>query len=166
MNNHEATLLAKIYYQEGMRIITQCYNDSAEIHEVICRNIVGYTNLAFACEVALKVIVVNYNGAVTALPRGHKLKDLYDKLCNDIQTAISHLTVVYYNENLTNSIYTKEMFESDLQKYSNAFELSRYWYEQRETVSTKEAGIQFMSSLAKALTFLVSTIEENQNRTK
>lgn len=60
MNDHEATLLAKIYYQEGMRIITQSIKDSTQIHEVICRNIVGYTNLAFACEVALKALIVNH----------------------------------------------------------------------------------------------------------
>lgn len=108
----------------------------------------------------------NHNGAVPTLPKGHNLKGLYNQLRSDIQTAIMHLTVVDYSQKLTSSAYTNEMFESDLQKYSNAFEQSRYWYEQLETVSTKEAGIQFMSSLAKALTFLVSTIEENQNRTK
>ena len=165
MNSREATLLAKIYYQEGMRIITQCVKDSAQIHEVICRNIVGYTNLAFACEVALKVIIVNHNGTVPTLPRGHDLKDLYDKLRSDVKKAISHLTVVYYNENIANPIYTEEMFETDLNRYSNAFEQSRYWYERLEKIPTKEAGIQFILSLSKALIILVSRIEECQNST-
>lgn len=160
MNAHEASLLAKIYYQEGLQIITQSAQKSTQIHELICRNIVGCTNLAFACEVALKVLITSYNGSVSELPNGHYLDVLYKQLCSELQVAIKYVTVVKYNKSLINSVYTEEMFESDLHKFSKAFEQSRYWYERDESEPTKEAGILFISSLAKALIFLITKVEE------
>ena len=166
MSSHEAILLAKVYQQEGRRIVSQSAQNCADIHEMICRNIVGYTNLAFACEVALKVLIVCHNGAVPKTPRGHSLKHLYEQLRGDIQTAISYMTIEFCNRKLINQVYTAEMFESDLEKYSHAFEQARYWYERKEDMSTKEAGLLFISSFSEALIFLVTKMEESSELSK
>lgn len=77
MNTYEVILLAKTYHREGIRIIKQAPTEIRDVQEFIFPYIVGYTNLAFACELALKIIIVCHNGAVESLSRGHSLKSLY-----------------------------------------------------------------------------------------
>lgn len=161
MNTYEAILLAKTYHQEGMRIIKQAPTDIKDVQEFICPYIVGYTNLAFACELALKVIIVCHNGAVESLPRGHGLKNLYEQLRNDIQMAIRHITVEYCNQKLINRVYTDEEFFTDLEQYSRAFEEARYWYERKENKPGKYAGITFITSFSEALFFLINALESS-----
>lgn len=161
MSSHEAILLAKVYQQEGKRIVSQSMQNCVDMHEMICRNIVGYTNLAFACEVALKALIVCHNGAVPQAPSGHNLKHLYKQLRGDIQTAISYMTIEFCNRKLINQVYTAEMFESDLERYSCAFMQARYWYERKKDMFAKEAGILFISSFSEALTFFVTKIDES-----
>lgn len=164
MNTKEAILLAKTYHREGMRIIKQAPTDMRDVQEFICPYIVGYTNLAFACELTLKVIIVCHNGAVESLPRGHGLKNLYEQLRSDIQLAIRHITVEYCNQKLTNQVYTEVMFYDDLEKYSRAFEEARYWYERRGNNPGKAAGITFITSFSEALFFLVKALEESMKK--
>ena len=114
MSSHEAILLAKVYQREGRRIVSQSAQNCADIHEMICRNIVGYTNLAFACEVALKVLIVCHNGAVPKTPRGHSLKHLYEQLRGDIQTAISYMTIEFCNRKLINQVYRPLLMKQKL----------------------------------------------------
>lgn len=161
MNTYEAILLAKVYHQEGMRIIEQAPTNAKDIREFICTYTVGYTNLAFACELALKVIIVCHNGAVASLPKGHSLKHLYEQLRSDIQGAIQHITVEYCNKKLINQVYTAEMFSADLEKYSHAFEEARYWYERRDKNPEKSIGLAFITSFSEALFFFLTMIEES-----
>lgn len=163
MNTYEAILLAKMYRQEGMRIIKQAPTEAVGVQEFICYYIVGYTNLAFACELALKIIIVCHNGAVESLPRGHSLKNLYEQLRSDIQLVIRYMTTEYCNQKLINQVYTEEMFYVDLEKYSHAFEEARYWYERQENKSEKVAGIAFITSFSEALFSLVEGMEDNMN---
>lgn len=151
VRTQEAILLAGIYYQEGKRIIDQSAKVGTDIYQMICRSIVGYTNLAFACEVALKALVVCHNGAVERAPRGHSLIQLFEQLRSDVQTAVSYVTVEKCKQKLINQDYTHEMFKHDLDKYSHTFEEARYWYERIESAPAKEAGILFISSFAEAL---------------
>lgn len=161
MNTYEAILLAKTYHQEGMRIIKQAPTDIRDIQKFICPYIVGYTNLAFACELALKVIIVCHNGAVESLPRGHSLKNLYEQLRSDIQGAIQYMTIEYCNQKLINQVYTTDMFFADLEKFSRAFEEARYWYERRGKNPEKSVGITFITSFSEALFFLVKALEDS-----
>lgn len=162
MNTHEAILLAKTYHQEGMRIIKQAPTEIRDVREFICPYIVGYTNLAFACELALKVLIVCHNGTEDSLPRGgHRLKALYKQLRSDIQGAIQYMTVEYCNQKLINQVYTVEMFDEDLDKYSRAFEEARYWYERKEDKPKKSAGITFITSFSEALFFLINALEDS-----
>lgn len=161
MNTREAILLAKTYHQEGMRIIKQAPTEIRDVQEFICPYIVGYTNLAFACELALKVVIVCHNGDVESLPRGHSLKSLYGQLRSDIQTAIRHITIEYCNQKLINQVYTEEMFCADLEKYSRAFEEARYWYERQGNKPGKSVGITFITSFSEALFFLVKALEDS-----
>lgn len=161
MNTLEAILLAKTYHQEGLRLIKQTPTEAGDVQEFICRYIVGYTNLAFSCELALKIIIVCHNGAAESLPRGHGLKNLYEQLRSDIQLAIRYMTIEYCNQRLINQVYTEEMFYADLEKYSRAFEEARYWYERRENEPEKAAGIIFISSFSEALFSLVEGMEDS-----
>ena len=147
MDTYEAILLAKVYHQEGKRIIDEARTKAKDIQEFICNYTVGYTNLAFSCELALKVLIVCHNGAVKSLPRGHSLKKLYEQLRSDIQTAIQYMTVEYCNQKLINQVYTAEMFDEDLDKYSLA-----------------SAGITFITSFSEALFFLINALEESMKK--
>ena len=164
MDTYEAILLAKVYHQEGKRIIDEARTKAKDIQEFICIYTVGYTNLAFSCELALKVLIVCHNGAVKSLPRGHCLKKLYEQLRSDIQTAIQYMTVEYCNQKLINQVYTAEMFDEDLDKYSLAFEEARYWYERNEDNPEKSAGITFITSFSEALFFLINALEESMKK--
>lgn len=164
MDTYEAILLAKVYHQEGKRIIDEARTKAKDIQEFICIYTVGYTNLAFSCELALKVLIVCHNGAVKSLPRGHSLKKLYEQLRSDIQTAIQYMTVEYCNQKLINQVYTAEMFDEDLDKYSPAFEEARYWYERKEDNPEKSAGITFITSFSEALFFLINALEESMKK--
>ena len=164
MDTYEAILLAKVYHQEGKRIIDEARTKAKDIQEFICIYTVGYTNLAFSCELALKVLIVCHNGAVKSLPRGHCLKKLYEQLRSDIQTAIQYMTVEYCNQKLINQVYTAEMFDEDLDKYSLAFEEARYWYERKEDNPEKSAGITFITSFSEALFFLINALEESMKK--
>lgn len=164
MNTYEAILLAKTYHQEGMRIIKQAPANAKDIQAFLCPYIVGYTNLAFACELALKVIIVCHNGTVESLPRGHSLKYLYEQLRSDIQDTIRYMTIEYCNKKLINQVYTEEMFSVDLEKYSRAFEEARYWYERRGNNPEKSVGIAFITSFSETLFFLLTALEESMNR--
>lgn len=158
IGTQEAILLARIYYQEGKRIIDQSVKVSADAYQMMCRITVGYTNLSFACEVALKALVVCHNGALEKAPRGHSLMQLFGQLRSDVQTAVSYVTVEKCKQKLISQNYTSEMFMLDLDKYSLTFEEARYWYERTEDSHAKKAGILFISSLAEALfTILPST---------
>lgn len=164
MDTYEAILLAKVYHQEGKRIIDEARTKAKDLQEFICIYTVGYTNLAFSCEVALKVLIVCHNGAVESLPRGHRLKKLYKQLRSDIQAAIQYMTVEYCNQKLINQVYTAEMFDEDLDKYSLAFEEARYWYERKDDSPEKSAGITFITSLSEALFFLINALEESMKK--
>lgn len=164
MDTYEAILLAKVYHQEGKRIIDEARTKAKDLQEFICNCTVGYTNLAFSCELALKVLIVCHNGAVKSLPRGHSLKKLYEQLRSDIQTAIQYMTVEYCNQKLINQVYTAEMFDEDLDKYSLAFEEARYWYERKEDNPEKSAGITFITSFSEALFFLINALEESMKK--
>ena len=164
MDTYEAILLAKVYHQEGKRIIDEARTKAKDIQEFICIYTVGYTNLAFSCELALKVLIVCHNGAVKSLPRGHSLKKLYEQLRSDIQPAIQYMTVEYCNQKLINQVYTAEMFDEDLDKYSLAFEEARYWYERKEDNPEKSAGITFITSFSEALFFLINALEESMKK--
>ena len=109
----------------------------------------------------VKALIVCHNGAVPQAPSGHNLKHLYKQLRGDIQTAISYMTIEFCNRKLINQVYTAEMFESDLERYSCAFMQARYWYERKKDMSAKEAGILFISSFSEALTFFVTKIDES-----
>lgn len=161
MDTNEAIFLAKVYHQEGKRIIDEARTKAKDVQEFICIYTVGYTNLAFSCEVALKVLIVCHNGAVESLPRGHSLKKLYEQLRSDIQGAIQYMTVEYCNQKLINQVYTAEMFDEDLDKYSLAFEEARYWYERKEDKPEKSAGITFITSFSEALFFLINALESS-----
>lgn len=161
MDTSEAILLAKVYHQEGKRIINEARTKAKDIQEFMCIYTVGYTNLAFSCELALKVLIVCHNGAVESLPRGHGLKNLYEQLRSDIQLAIRHITVEYCNQKLINQVYTEEKFYSDLEKYSRAFEEARYWYERLENKPEKSAGITFITSFSEALFFLINALDDS-----
>lgn len=148
-----------------MRIIKQAPTDIMDVQEFICLYIVGYTNLAFACELALKVLIVCHNGTVDSLPRGgHKLKVLYEQLRSDIQGAIQYMTVENCNQKLINQVYTAKMFDKELDKYSRAFEEARYWYERRGNSPEKSVGITFITSFSEALFFLVRALEESMKK--
>lgn len=164
MNTLEAIILAKMYHQEGKRIIEQASINAKDILEFICLYTVGYTNLAFSCEVALKVMIVSHNGRVESLPRGHSLKNLYEQLRSDVQLTIRHMTVEYCNQKLVYQDYTEEMFYEDLEKHSHAFEVARYWYERRDEQPEKSMAIIFMTSFSEALFFLMRTLEDSARK--
>lgn len=159
INTLEATKLANVYYNEGRKIAALNIVEVKDLHDLVCRFVVGYTNMAFACEIALKVLIVSQGGTSKDFPHRHTLSALLSLLREDIKTAVIHLTKIRYFEN-TKKKYSDAAFYGDLEKYSDAFVQARYWYERRPDGESPNAGIAFMTAFAGAAVWMISQIQE------
>lgn len=119
-----AMKLAHVYFNTGENL---CMAKTTKINAEEWPNyIVGYTNMAFACEVSLKAIIKETGGGEPQ--EGHNLKKLFETINKNWRGAISELVIAKHKVNGT-SDYTLERFKNDLEEYSNAFVTGRYWYE-------------------------------------
>lgn len=159
INIMEATKLANVYYNEGRKLASSHMEVGEDLHDLVCRYIVGYTNMAFACEIALKVLIVSQGGTPKVFPQRHLLSELVSLLRDDIKTAVVHVTKVRYEENTKNE-YSDAEFYQDLEKYSDAFVKARYWYERQPDGESQNAGIAFMTAFAGAVVWMISIGQE------
>lgn len=165
INTVEATKLANIYYNEGIKLASPHMEVGEDLHDLVCRYIVGYTNMAFACEVALKVLIASQGGTPIVFPQRHPLSELLSLLRDDIKTAVVHVTKMRYMENTKNE-YSDVDFYQDLEKYSDAFVNARYWYERQLDGKSQNAGIAFMTAFAGAVVQMISIGQEAKETKK
>lgn len=100
-------------------------------------------NASFACELFLKSILPPDT-------RGHKLQELFSALSNDLQNEIMELTISNMKD--TDSDYSIEQFQQDLEKNSNNFAEWRYFHEGH----SHEANLHFIVSLSSVLSHIAS----------
>lgn len=108
-----------------------CFGDTVSFtargNKIICKHFPFLVNKAFACEVYLKFLLIEYNINISDLKgkEGHNLLKLYKKLPRELQ------------ENFLNSMYNKGILSEDqlvkeLQNISQTFVEWRYIYEKNE----------------------------------
>lgn len=164
MNSQEAIKLAKIYYQEGRRIAYVTKEDIDANSDSVYKCIVGNTNLAFACEVALKALLLKQGMPFDELPKTHRLEDLFMSLSDTIKNQVVSKTVALCRTSPAKRTYTTSDFYNDLADNTDAFETSRYWYELPASGGLRHAAILFISSFAQALVQLADTLNNAQQK--
>ena len=122
---------------------------NADLLDVICQMTVSNTNLAFASEIGLKLLV--YSETRNPVFKKHDLSYLFSLLSPTIQTAIRALTLSRYNLAIINQpLITEADFSNLLEQNKDAFVEGRYWYEQT-SAGKKSTGNLFILSFAEAI---------------
>lgn len=150
----KAKMLAKYYYEIG-KTSWEAVTD-VEVQRdgnLLSKSIVGNTNMAFSCEIMIKIIAFQENISIVDLSDKHNFKDLFKLLSDDARDTIKENTIRNYNDkNISGKEYEEADFNNDLYVYENSFVECRYWYEiPAEGKEGKKAGQLFIYSFAKAL---------------
>lgn len=153
INMCTAKNLAEFYYQTGEEIWKSITKEAVEKDvRLVEKSIVGNTNMAFACEIILKIIAINEGKSVDDIGNMHDLKKLLEMLSSEKQNRIRSQTVLIFNSKLSKPYYLEENFDDDIEIYKDTFVECRYWYEVPKTnMQGKKAGQLFIYSFATAL---------------
>lgn len=154
----QAKVLAKTYYDLGYNLyesvlplitVPDCKTEDT------WKLWPAFVNLAFSCEIVLKLFYENDNGEMA---RGHKLYDeLFDKLADESKKLISDVTINIMKANGFVS-YTYTDFCADLRKSENTFTYERYVF---EIVPGRSHSLQcgFLLYFSKTLSILSDGLE-------
>lgn len=149
-NRLQAKVLAETFYKLGHDLYKEVLPE-VQKHNIKNENIwklwPANVNLAFSCEIVLKLFYEKDKGTIA---HGHKLyKDLFDKLSDVskkiiLDTTIKHMKVNGYKN------YSDTEFYDDLQKSENTFANERYVF---EIVPGRQHSLHpdFLLSFAEAL---------------
>lgn len=128
-NHTEAKIIAETYYKMGCDLycsVLELLKTPNPKTEDACKLWPAFVNLAFSCEIILKLFYENDHGKTTT---GHKLyTELYTNLSDDSKQLISNLTIQNMIAN-GDSHYTIDNFNEDLKKSENTFAYERYSFE-------------------------------------
>lgn len=153
-NHSQAKILAETYYNMGHDLyitllpvikLPDCKAEDMWKLWPAC------VNLAFSCEILLKLFYENENGKIA---HGHKLyNDLFKKLSYDSQKMISDTTISSMKVN-GHKNYTYADFKDDLIKSENTFSYERYVFEIIPGKGNHGLRLGFLLSFARVLNIL------------
>ncbi|MFI3214386.1 MAG: hypothetical protein R3Y24_13750 [Eubacteriales bacterium] len=155
-----AVIQAKTYYEMGRNLysdIENRLNNGDNSTETSVKIYPAFVNIAFACEIILKLLYENENGEMA---KGHKLyQDLYSKLSSNAQNIISDITI---NSMKVKGLedYNLEKFNEELKTSEHTFAHERYIFEYKPN---QQHGIRvaFMLSFVETLLRLIMIERES-----
>lgn len=128
-NRSQAKIIAEAHYKMGYDLyesIVPLIQSGNYKNEDICKMWPAFVNIAFSCEIILKLFYENDHGEMA---HGHKLyTKLFDKLSDASKKIISDITI---NNMIVRGYdnYNYDDFKDDLKKSENTFEYERYVFE-------------------------------------
>lgn len=149
MNIESGMRLARTFYEAGMSLAQTSVSPEGVGDSVVEKVVAGTANLAFSCELAMKLMLFRTDRWHRA-EKTHDLQQLFGLLDEPVRRSIEDLTIAFYTSR-SKQEYGHDRFIADLEASRDAFVNLRYWHELPKSGKGKFARPLFMCCLGQAM---------------